>query len=714
MSRFVPVNRVSARRSVSTAVLCMVATLCCAHAQAASEDEELSLMAFGDQPTVSIATGSEQPLRRAPAVATVITAQDIAAMGATDLDEVLETVPGIHVSRSIQAYSPLYVIRGISSDYNPQTLVLQNGVPMTTLFIGNRGNAWYGLPLENIARIEVIRGPGSALYGADAYSGVINIITKTAADTPGTEVGLRGGSFNTWNTWVQHGGKLGPMDVAGYLRVGHTDGFKERIEVDNQTLIDRQLALLGYPGPAASLAPGPVNTGFDALDGSVDLSYQQWRFRAGYKLRDNGETGPGISGALDPVGRAKSERITADFSWNGIKVAKDLDVGFVASYLHYTQQFPESLRLFPPGAFAGSFPEGMIGAPNTWEQQLRLSLVSTYSGFKDHTLRFGVGHDDLDLYRTQEIKNFILTSPTAPPSPIPGGVPIEVAVEDSFMTPHRRQVDYLYAQDEWRLARDWTLTGGIRRDHYSDFGDTTNPRLALVWDVSLALTAKLLYGQAFRAPAFTELYSINNPIVRGNTSLKPETIDTWETAFAWQARPDLDLNLSLFRYSMKDIIRATVQADSSTQFNNAGEQNGYGTELEATWRATRSLRFQGSYAWQRSIDVTSQHDAGYAPRHHLFGRVDWGVAEGLLLGGQVNHVAGRKRAADDPRPDIADYTTVDLSLRTNSGSKGWEFSGAIRNLFDADAREPTLPGNGIPGDLPLPGRSFYLQATYRM
>lgn len=708
MSRFVPVNRVSARRSVSLAALCMVAMPPRVQAQAASEEEELSLLAFGDKAMVSIATGSQQSLRRAPAVATVITAQDIAAMGATDLDEVLETVPGIHVSRSVQGYSPLYVIRGIYSDYNPQTLVLQNGVPMTTMFIGNRGNAWYGLPLENIARIEIIRGPGSALYGADAYSGVINIITKTAADTPGTEFGVRGGSFNTWNTWTQHGGQLGPVSVAGYLRVGHTDGFKEQVDADKQSAYD-QLFLTH-----ASLAPGPVNTGYDAVDGSLDLSYQQWRLRAGYKLRDNGETGPGVSGALDPVGRARSERVTADFSWNSIQIAKDWDLGFVASYLHYTQQFPGGLQLFPPGAFGGAFPNGMIGAPNTWEQQVRLSLVSTYSGFTDHNLRFGLGHDDLDLYRTQEIKNFILGGPKVPPIPTPGAEVIEFPAADSFLTPHRRTVSYLYAQDEWRLARDWTLTGGIRRDHYSDFGNTTNPRLALVWDASLDWTAKLLYGQAFRAPALTEQYSINNPVVRGNPNLKPETIDTWEAAFAWQARPDTDVNLSLFRYKMKDIIRATDQGDDTTEFNNAGAQHGHGAELEAIWRASRVLRLQGSYAWQRSIDETSNQDAGYAPHHHLFGRVDWSVTSGLLLGGQVNHVAGRKRAAGDTRPDIADYTTMDLSLRTNSGSKGWEFAGTIRNLFDADAREPTLPSNLIPNDLPLAGRSFYLQAIYKM
>lgn len=710
MIRFVPVSRAAERGPVALAVLCMLTLLTSqAQAQGPSDEEELAL-AFGDKATISIATGSEQSLRRAPAVATVITAQDIAAMGATDLDEVLETVPGIHVSRSVQAYSPLYVIRGIYSDYNPQTLMLQNGVPMTTMFIGNRGNAWFGLPLENIARIEVIRGPGSALYGADAYSGVINIITKTASDTPGTEFGVRGGSFNTFNVWSQHGGKLGPVDVAAYLRVGHTDGFKERVEADTQTYYDSLF------GSHASLAPGPVNTGYDAVDGSLDLSLQQWRLRVGYKLRHNGETGPGVGAALDPIGKVKSERFNADLSRSGIQIAKDWDLGFVASYFTYTQQFPELLRLFPPGAFNGAFPDGMLAAPNTWERQLRLSVVSTYSGFTDHNLRFGLGHDDLDLYRTQEIKNFTLGGPGVPPIPTSGAVARESPVEASFLTPHRRMVDYLYAQDEWRFARDWTLTGGIRRDHYSDFGDTTNPRAALVWDASLDWTAKLLYGRAFRAPAFTEQYSINNPVVRGNPDLKPETINTWEAALAWQARADTDVNLSLFRYRMKDIIRATDQGDGTTMFNNAGAQHGHGLELETIWKASRTLRIEAHYAWQRSIDETSDKDAGYAPRHHLFGRVDWSVANGLWLGGQVNHVAGRQRAAGDVRPDIADFNTVDLSLRTSTGKKGWSFTGVIRNLLNADVREPApaTQSISIPNDLPLARRSFYLQAIYVM
>src|SRR5664279_5010245 len=95
-----------------------------------SEEEDLAL-AYGDKSFVTIASGTRQPIARAPSVATVVTAEDIAAIGAADLDEVLETVPGMHVARSPVNYNPVYTIRGISTQYNPEVLMLVNGIPIT-------------------------------------------------------------------------------------------------------------------------------------------------------------------------------------------------------------------------------------------------------------------------------------------------------------------------------------------------------------------------------------------------------------------------------------------------------------------------------------------------------------------------------------------------------------------------------------------------------
>jgi len=691
-----------------TLLLGLLLQASCAFSQTADE-EDLALV-YGDATTVSIATGSEQPLRKAPAVATVITAEEIAAMGAADLDEVLQTVPGIHVSRNASLYSPLYVVRGIYSPFNPQTLVLENGIPMTTLFVGNKGNVWGGYPLEHVERIEIIRGPGSALYGADAFAGVINIVTKTAADTPGTRVGSRIGSFATRSAWVQHGGTVGPIEIAAFLHAGHTDGFRKTIEADAQTVYDREA------GTDASLAPGPVNTDYDAIDAHLDLGLDKWRLRAGYKLRDDLGTGAGVSSALDPVGKMKSERINADLNWADPQLADYWGGGATLSYLYYTQQLASNLQLLPPGATfpTGSFPDGMIGAPQTWERQLRLSAFLTYTGIERHRFRFGAGYDDLHLYRTEEYKNFVFD---------PDGVPVPAGPVDlytgsqAFMEPQRRRVKYLYIQDEWQFASDWGLTAGLRRDHYSEFGHTTNPRVALVWDAAHDLTLKLLYGHAFRAPSFNEEYSINNPVVRGNPDLRPETIRTVEAALAWHPQDNFRANLNVFRYEMDHIIRTVPNPlpETGETYANTGGQNGHGLELDLAWDATSRLRLSGNYAYQAATDDATGLDAGYIPRHQAYLRADWRIASGWALSPQLHWSADRRRPPGDTRPMLDDYTTFDLTVRSTGTRSPWSFALTVRNLFNADVREPSqAPGLLLPNDLPLAGRALYLQAEYKM
>jgi len=668
-------------------------------AQLADEDD--LAMAYGDKSFVSIATGAPVPTRRAPAVATVITAEDIAAIGATDLDEVLETVPGLHVARSTQTNGPVYVIRGVHRDANPQVLMLENGIPVSSVFSGNRGNVWGGLPVDNIARIEVIRGPGSAAYGADAFAGVINIITKTATDIDGTETGIRAGSFRSGDAWVLHGGKLGAVDVAAYFRAGTTDGQRRTVGADAQTGWD------GIYASNASRAPGAINVGRKAVDGQLDLAYGRWRFRVGYKQRDDVGTGTGVASALDPGGWNYSERITSDLTYQNKDFARNWEVTAQASFMHY-KEFSD-LTLFPAGAFGGAFADGMIGNPYKWERHGRFNGSAFYTGFADHRVRLGAGAEQAEIYRTRESKNF---DPSL--NPLGTGSFADVTdVSDSapFLRPHSRIVRYAFVQDEWNFAKDWTLTAGLRHDRYTDFGSTTNPRLALAWEAAYNLTAKLLYGAAFRAPSFTEQYNLNNPVVVGNPNLKPEKMRTLEAAVSWLPSGRTQLSVNVFRYEMSDIIQLV-----GATYNNTGRQTGTGLEFEAAWEATRNLRLSGSYSLQRSIDKASGEDAGLAPHHRIYLRADWRFAPGWQANTQINRVAGRQRAPGDTRPDIADYTTVDLTLRTLRGRNRWDVAFSVRNLFDADAREPSpwgTPFVALPNDFPLPGRTFFAQAGYR-
>ncbi len=668
-------------------------------AESFSEEDDLALV-YGDKSSISIVTGKRQNIQQAPAVATVITAEDIAAIGATKLDDVLETIPGMHVSRASIRYAPLYIMRGIGggNQTSPQILMLQNGIPMTTMYNGDRGSAWITVPLENIARIEVIRGPGSALYGADAYSGVINIITKTSQDISGGRFGVRVGSFNTQDIWGQYGGEWGSVNVASYLSVGRTDGISNSIAYKGQM-------------------PGPVNTGYDSVDGNLDFSKDKWRMRASYKLRDNLQTGAGISSALDPGSLGKAENITGDLSWNDPDFSENWGFDATASVLHYVFTYPTNIMLRPPGTVIGgvAFPNGLIGGPNQWERQFRFSTNAAYTGIEKHNVRVGVGHDILDLYKTRTIKNYMLNAAGVPVSP---GPVLDYTAIQPHILPNLRKVDYIYAQDEWNIMSDWALTAGLRHDQYSDFGATTNPRLALVWDASIDLTVKLLYGTAFRAPSFNEQYG-RNPVANGNPFLQPETIKTFEAAMSWKSSQNTRVNLNLFDSSMKNIIRLVpnIAPTPGSTYANADVQHGQGMELEGVWDFSRTLHLTGNYAYQKTIDATTNQDAGYAPRHHLYARADKSVYGSWLFSLQVDWVADRMRAFGDARPRIADYQTVDIALRSNAGKNQWELSTAIRNLFNTDVREPSIgstAGSLIPNDLPMASRSIYFQAVYTL
>lgn len=692
------------QRRILWLALCLTSGL----AAAGPSDEEDLALAFGDRDMVSIATGGALPLRRAPAVASVITARDIAAMGATDLDQVLESVAGVHVSRWSAPLIPIYTFRGIVSQYNPQVLLLVNGIAITSAFTGNRSQAWGGLPLENVARIEVIRGPGSALYGADALAGVVNIITKTADEIKGTEAGLRAGSFNERDAYLLHGGTHNGWQVAAYLRFGQTDGSDRLVEKDVQTALD------GVFHTHASLAPGPVNAYRGALDARIDVARDAWRLRAAYQERKVG-IGVGLADAVDPYGRLPEQREYVDLSYNQINWALDWDIQAVAGFNRHRQMVAKpGFLLFPPGAFGGAFPQGVFGAPGNIIRNDHGSVSALYHADARHRLRIGAGFRSEDMYATTERKNFnFAVLPGIGPALLPLGADIEADKDPSllYQQPNKRTVRYVFVQDEWQLAKDWMLTTGLRHDRYTDFGGTTNPRLALVWDASYDVTLKLMHGRAFRAPSFTEQYSLNNPVNIGNPNLAPERMRTTELSAGWQPTLDLKLNATLFELELQDMIIATANSDPSTgkTFHNVGHHRGKGMELEAGWDVSRQLHLSGNLSLQKLTDQDTGKDAGRAPQQHWYWRANWQPQGGWQLGAAINRVSKRQREAGDPRAPVPDYTTVDASLRLNAGP--WSLRATVLNLFDRDVREPTPSPGNVPLDIPMPGRSFQVTLT---
>ena len=666
----------------------------------AFDDEDALIEAYGDEEFLYLATGRKQTVSQAPAVASIVSAKAIREMGARDIDEILETIPGLHVSYAAGGYSPIYQIRGISSDFNPQVLMLINGLPITNIFAGNRSQAWAGMPVENISRIEVIRGPGSALYGADAFAGTINIITKNHTEINGIEVGASAGSFDEYRGWLQYSGALAGWNTVFSGQVLDTHGQHEKVDADFQSLLDANPLL----ATSASLAPNGVSLGRQSLDTRIDISKDEWQIRLGYQGRRNVEVGAGLFSTLDNEGEADADRYNADITYLTKNLIEDWELK--AQYSFFNTITKSDLVLLPPGTNtgAGIFPNGVIAEPDVYERHNRIDLSAFYTGINKHDIRIGAGFHHQDQYKIEEKKNFITALTPFGAVLVPLGSVVDVTNTTPFNQEETRKIYYAFVQDAWDFAPDWTLTAGLRYDDYSDFGSTVNPRLALVWQTSYRLTSKLLYGRSFRAPSFAEQFNINNPVAVGNPNLDPEIIDTYEIAFDYKASEDLRLGFNAFYYEMQDIIRF-----NPTTANNTGEQTGHGVELEIKWKATKHLSINGNYAYQSSEDEATNSDAADAPQQQLYIRANYALTPVWSINSQLNHVMDRQRAAGDLRSDIDDYSIVDITLRAREIAPNIELAVSARNVFDEDAFEPSLAPGLIPNDLPLAGRGFFVE-----
>ena len=701
-------------------------------------EEEMAL-SFEDE-YVSIASGYEEVLSRAPAVASVITQKRIEAMGAKNLDDVLRSIPGMHIGISDHRFETIYSIRGIDTTTTDKALVLINSVPITQLFKGDRG--WSAdIPASTIKQVEVIRGPGSSVYGADAFSGVINVITKNGEDIDGLQVSGGAGSFDSSQASILFGKAYDTVDVVFAFDYYKTDGDEDRtVKKDRQTILDGNL------GTNASLASGPNGPGAFQTQGEhfdirVELSYDNWRVRAWNWIRRNMGLGPGEAQAIDSRGSFDTENYLVDLTYQPAPIRENMRFESTLSYMKVKSE--AYLKLFPPGTrlpldsdgninrppnVVGvvNFPAGFIGGPSYEEEHTRLDAHLFITDIGDHRIRIGAGGSSARLFNIQDHKNNgagVLDQNTLNGDPLPSSVDhtylTTVSGDDAFMAANKRDLFYLSMQDQWYLSPYWDLTAGLRYDNYSDFGSTTNPRVALVWHPSYDLTTKLLYGHAFRAPPFSRLYLQNNPIIRANPDLSPEKIKMYELSVNYQINFDLQTRVSAFHYKIEDFIE-NIPVEGQTGLlspENIGSREADGIEWEVSWAATDNLNLSGHYSHHNARDTKNGGPVSIAPRNKLFLMAEWQAVDRWSVNGIFNWISDTKRVEDDLRDPIDDYFIADLVVQHRLTDYDVEFELLVKNVFDTEATAPspydnnTPEGAAIPEDYPLESRSFFLNVS---
>lgn len=648
---------------------------------------------------VRSATGFKMAARDAPAIVSIVTAAQIEAMGANTLEEALQGVAGLHIAPKNR--QPLFVIRGMYTYDNPQVLVTLNDVPINPVFTGSLG-AGVKLPLAAVERIEVVRGPGSAVFGADAFAGVINIVTRDPMREPESQAGLSLGAFRSADLWMRRTTRVGDWGLMLAAELQRSEGDRERrIEADQQTEFDRLF------GSHASRAPGALDTQYRLGSLHVELARADLQLRLWHYRADRMGAAWGIAGALDPDSRTEARQSLAELRWQLPGATEHFNALLRASWSNYW--FFANYQVFPAGALlpvnaqgdlfgAGEsrlfrFEQGAIGNPGSDEDSLRLDAEAHYSGWAGHRLRLAAGASHVKFH-AWEAKNFS--------NGVAAGQLVDVTGTPFVYAPDlQRRNRYLSLQDVWRLNEQAELTLGLRVDRYNDFGTTRNPRASLVWRHSPVLSSKWLYGQAFRAPSMKEQFVASNPVNLGSKTLTPERVRTWEWQLDWSAGTDFNARLAFFHYRMSDLIRLV-----SGVYRNVGQLSAPGAELELDWRPSDHSHVRLNHSVQRARDAEG-HVAPYAPRQISSLALEHRLGAGLSLQAQARWVGARPRLNADTRVPLPAYRQLDVQLRWQPAGADWSASLGLRNALNAAATEPA-DSNSIVGDVPLAGRAWRL------
>ena len=655
---------------------------------------------YGNEKMLSIATGHPIPQNLSPSVTSIITSKDIEKIGARRLLDVLEYLPGVHVSTA-RGGNSVIGFRGIYSEANAQVLVLINGIPLRNTGIGGKPQNWT-MPAKNISYIEVIRGPGSMLYGADAMTGVINVVLKTGKELKGGNAGGFFGSQDTYDGWAQYGQKMGGWEYSLSAQGGSTNGSQGRIDRDTQTFLD------GLFGTQVSNAPGLTNFGRDDIDTRLDVAYKDWlRIRAGYQGFHHVQSGEGGALALDNTGTSNENDYNLDLSVNH-KINEDFD--FASKWYFFGQDSSYNYQLLPPGTLGGLLPRGAQNQTSYFQGTTGLNTQLNFTGLDKHNFTFGTGIIYNWVINASNKVNYLITPQLIQQIPL---TELSSFGMDPILFSKNRTNFYALFQDEWNFATDFYLTTGLRYDYYSDVSAGLSPRVALVWNVNNNLTTKLMYSRSFRPPSFLEK---NLPLISGNI-IKSETVNTLELQAENKWSPDLTTSANAYWFEFDNLI--TSVSDSSltslssvsatpVAFTNTPKINGLGLETEARYAFNDQINFSVNYSYH---GVSNSNQTGLLPEHMIKALINWEFSKDWMLGSQLNWVGERRRPANDPRTNLAGYFIAGLTLSTKI-AKPLELTLRANNIFGADAKEPSLNPILLPGDVPVMERSILGQIKW--
>jgi outer membrane receptor for ferrienterochelin and colicin len=573
-----------------TAITCLIPP-----AYAADKTADLTNLSIDELmniEVVSTATLTETKPRLVPAAVTTITAEQIQASGARSLYELLDIyVPNLEWLHHHWEPDALG-LRGIINDRNDKFLLLVNGRNMNQRTHNGAVTELDLVELRDIHHIDVVRGPGSALYGPGAVSMVINIVTYSGQTFQGSEItGRLGAVEEFYSTEIKQGKKFDNNDTTTfvYAGIGTYNGASTQDAPQIYPFSFTQSGQQGYPGYGTEVGE-PMTNGLAGRDNADarglpsiklygELTKDDWDFWARY-IR-GGKTMPLATGqlAVNPYG-------FADTTWNG----NFYDYQQATGWVGYKPQLTEKLNADLAFSYNLTDFDGIRkGVPtNTFrEDQYYVKSLLRWQPNDQHSLAggFEFSHLELGLHSIGY------------PDISPGSQEFSNEAGYAPMPRWSTNLYSLLGEWQWKINDNWTTFLGARIDDHTFTDPMFSPHASIVFTPTSIDTFKLMWARSVRANFEAEMKRLD--MDTGEKS-KPEKLDSIELRYERQQSKNLDLAASLFlhygleAFSWNQSLYRTVLV---------GKQKEWGVELEAAYH-TEKTRLSLSHSYTKLIDFT--------------------------------------------------------------------------------------------------------------
>lgn len=666
---------------------------------------------------VVTATRTENDVKNVPASTQIITSSDIKKSGATNLRDAITDFANITMTKKVRGGGHEIIVRGMSTD---KSLIMVNGHRVANEADGSglgNANALDRINVDNIEKIEIVKGPSSALYGSEAMGGVINIITKGSKEAE-VRTGLVNSSEDFTNWWHLDSGEIGKFSATLDMRFNkiRRDGDDTDFLTDSFGTAQTYNFNANYHFNDHNYLNFYVDHYTQNLKRDL-YTHKRDNIKVNFpeKMRPMGQASMTGEGSMeDALANYHYKQQTYGLSWNGKTARNDWQIQTYLSKFDW-----ESDIRYSGMQFKGHVPAGL--SPMTgrmWDSIFKGFMVGDSGEYKNdvnvnsNKIFVIEGRNSTKIndnhritYGAEYIKNTVKGTNFGDDNQF--GVTHIGSVSKNGVTKEisEKEIDTYaaYLQDEINYGK-WFIVPAIRYDHHENFGSHTSPKLGLTYKANDTFRVKANYGKGFKAPTIQNLYcklvthmgQAGIITVNPNANLRPETSNSWDVGVE-KEWGKISTSLVYFDTKLENMITTEKIVDKIYRCINVGNVRVKGIEYTLGYELNPMWKFKVNSTWldavnkdknqplpQRSrlsqiysLSFDDGKDIGWSAV--LWDELNYKYVTPVTVNG--NTVAGPKKT----------YNLLNFTL-TRKINKDTKIYGSVQNIFDKVDSDCDLDG----------------------